>query len=111
MRASKNPKHITAILLIVSMLIIPIAAQNWQIPTATYEIINGEESGESESVEIAKSPCIPVTSLTLLNDSLLNSNENWFIAQDDYNGRIEFRRTIAVRRPKHISLPDIRPRM
>jgi len=96
--AIQNPKYITAVLLVVSMLIIPIATQERQIPTATYEIISGEESEASESIEIAKSPCTPVTSLILLNDSLLNSNDSWFIVQDHFNGRTEFRRTIAVPR-------------
>lgn len=96
--AIQNLKQIIAILLVISMLIIPIASQERQIPIATYETINGEESETSESVEIAKSPCTPVTFSTVLNDSLLNSNDSWFIVQDYFNGRTEFRRTIAVPR-------------
>lgn len=101
---NRNPKHIVAALLIGSMLVIPFAAMEQRIPRASYEIINGEEINDDESVELTSSPFSPVSSVLLLNDSLLSTDDNWYKRQDIYYNKTRITRTITV---PHLNVSDI----
>jgi hypothetical protein len=95
--AIKNLRLLTVAFLIVLMASIPaVSFLERSIPTASYEIMYGDEVEENENIEIQRSPFTSVTSLVLINDSLLSSSDYWFIVRDNFNGRTEFTRTIAI---------------
>jgi hypothetical protein len=85
MRAHRNPKHIAVAILIFSMIIIPIAGLERSIPVASYEIAYGEEIDLNESIGITSSPHIPVSSVILVNDSVMSSNSGWDKIKYRYN--------------------------
>ncbi|MHA2353371.1 MAG: hypothetical protein ACXABX_09655, partial [Candidatus Thorarchaeota archaeon] len=92
MLAHRNLRHVAVAFLIISFFILPIAAFDRGIPTATYEILYGGEIDENESINTSSTPFSPVSSVLLLNDSVmgsdtwlkqkqLSSNRSWFSKQ------------------------------
>ncbi len=96
MRIYKNPKIITTVLLIISMIFLLFASTEYYIPAASIEIINDAEIEESESIEITNSSYTPVSMATLLNDSVLNSENYWNKINDSYYNYSRFTRLITT---------------
>lgn len=59
------------------MLVFPLAALETDIPTADYELEFGEESNESESMDIAFSSYSPVSSVLVTNESVMDPSNYW----------------------------------
>lgn len=89
-------KYILISILVALMLLIPIASLGWRIPRASYEIIYSEEFEESESVEIIRFPYSPVSSVILLNDSLLSPSNNWFREQNVRFNTSSIQRLVSI---------------
>ena len=96
MRIIKNPKLATIILLTMSMLVIPIASLEGRIPRASYDIIYGDEIVGSESIEITRSSHDPVSSVLLLNDSILSEQSDWHLRQYISFNRTYYSKQIIV---------------
>ncbi len=76
-----NKDHVTrtivALILCSCMLVFPIAARETDIPTADYELVFGEESSESESMDIISSSYSPVSSVLVTNESVMDPLNLW----------------------------------
>jgi len=68
---------VTVVILAICMLVFPIAALETDIPTADYELTLGEETNESESIEISNSTYSPVSSVLVTNESVKSPTSYW----------------------------------
>ncbi len=80
------------------MLILIISIQERSIPRASYELIESDAIDEDESFNSSSSPFSPVTSVILLNDSLLETNSNWLHRTDVRFNYTRFSRKISTPR-------------
>ncbi len=78
------------------MLVIPIASLESRIPRASYEITYGDEIAGSESIEITRSSRNPVSSVLLLNDSILSEQSDWHLSQFISFNRTYYSKQIAI---------------
>ena len=59
------------------MLVFPIAALEKNIPIADYELVVGEESNRTESMELTSSFYTPVSSILITNESVMDPSAYW----------------------------------
>lgn len=94
--AGKKTKFRVVCLLVVLMFIIPIATLETSIPTASFELVNGVEIDESERVIVNSSAYSPISSVTLINESVMSSDNYWIKIQHPSSNFTRFFRTITV---------------